>query len=141
MIVMDAPVNYIRNGRPKRASHLLSSLVGAEGREELLAFGKGIGLRAQWLQKRGTAHEHFDLLGSYIEKARQAGAIKVDRRRLVEILREKKVQLGLILLPRKVINARAIAKAKGSLPIGNKLPAAWPRARKSQPQLPLLENT
>lgn len=91
---MDAPCHRLMNGRPVRCAHLISTLAGRWGREELLAFGARIGLRESWLQDRGTAWEHFDLLGKRIEAARDAGAIKTDRAQFVGYLRRKRELTG-----------------------------------------------
>lgn len=90
MIVLDAPASYVYRGRPARASHLISTLGGQAGREELLAFGARIGLKPRWLQRRFSAHEHFDLMGAQIDRARAAGARLVDRRQLLYYVREKR---------------------------------------------------
>ena len=49
------------NRRLGRSSHLVSDLPGEAGTAELVAFARGIGMRATWLQKAGTPHEHFDV--------------------------------------------------------------------------------
>lgn len=104
---MDPITNYVRDGKPLRAAHLLSGGVGADGRAELVAFATLIGMKAKWIQKRGTAHEHFDLFGGRIQQAVDAGAIRIDRKRLVQIIRHKRELLGLVKVPRKVIVARS----------------------------------
>jgi hypothetical protein len=90
VIILDAPASYIYRGRPARASHLISTLGGQAGRDELLAFGARIGLRARWLQRRFSAYEHFDLMGRQIDRARAAGATLVERKRLIYYVREKR---------------------------------------------------
>lgn len=90
MIVIDPAANYIFRGKSVRAAHMLSSEPGHPGRIELLLFAAKIGLKPEWLQKRGTPWEHFDLMNSRIDKAIAAGATRIDRYRLVEILRFKR---------------------------------------------------
>ena len=90
MIVVDPVANYIRRGRPIRAAHLLSDLTGYLATKELMGFAIRIGLKAGWMQADNSEHEHFDLFGKKIDEAVAAGAVKVDRHRLVEIIREKR---------------------------------------------------
>jgi hypothetical protein len=90
MIVIDPIANYIRNGRPVRAAHLLSDQKGITGTKELFKFGMTIGLKAGWLQDGDTPHEHFDVMGKMIDAAIEAGAVRIDRYRLVEIIRKKR---------------------------------------------------
>ena len=69
-----APVSFQRF---KVHTHLSSDLPGEAGTEELLAFGRRIGLKAAWLQYRGHPKEHFDVFDGAIERARHAGAVEV----------------------------------------------------------------
>jgi hypothetical protein len=89
MIALSPIANYVRRGRPQRAAALLSDQLPPAGSVELLSFGAEIGLKAPWLKRRGGAHEHFDLFGVRIELALKAGAVKIDRHRLAEIVLEK----------------------------------------------------
>jgi hypothetical protein len=87
---MGAPVTFIDRGRRRTATHLISTIAGNPGRVELLKFARAIGLREQWLQRIGSEFEHFDLFGKKLYLARAAGAKVVDRRRLIEIVRDKR---------------------------------------------------
>ncbi len=58
-------------------THMASTLPGEEGTAELLVFGKRIGLKAAWLQYRGTPKEHFDVFDGAIDRALAAGALEV----------------------------------------------------------------
>lgn len=82
MILIDPP-SPVQFRAFRRASHCMSTLHGEAGTRELLAFGARIGLREDWLQKRGTPTEHFDLFDGAIERARQAGAVEVPSRELI----------------------------------------------------------
>jgi hypothetical protein len=62
----------------------------ADSREELLEMADRIGVQRKWLQKAGTPHEHFDVCMSKRALAVKAGAIEIDRRRLVEIVRARR---------------------------------------------------
>ena len=61
----------------------------ADSTDELLDMADKIGVARKWLQRPGTAHEHFDIAMSKRRLAVEAGAIEIDRRRLYEILRAK----------------------------------------------------
>lgn len=107
---MGRVVNYVRHGKPVRAAHLLSTQAGRDGRAELVEFATRIGLSPGWLQKRGTVHEHFDVIGAMIERAIATGVARVDNRGLGTIIRHKREQLGLVRLPRNIIRARSLAR-------------------------------
>jgi hypothetical protein len=62
----------------------------ADTTEELLAMADQIGVARKWLQKAGTPREHFDIALSKRALAVKAGAVEIDRHRLVEILRAKR---------------------------------------------------
>ena len=67
----------------QRTSHCGSTLLGAEGTAELLAFGVQVGCDGWWLQHRGEPTEHFDLFDSKIELAKRKGATEVTPREWV----------------------------------------------------------
>lgn len=82
MILIDQPRD-VEFRRFKRTAHMMSDLPGDEGSIELAAFAAKIGLRAAWLQNRGTPTEHFDLFDGAIQRAISAGATVVEGRELV----------------------------------------------------------
>lgn len=88
MIVMDTPRMDWFRGRRIRTAHVVSSILGAEGHQELLAFALSIGMKAEWIQSAGTYREHFDLMGSRCDAAINAGAV-VSRLQLANALRLK----------------------------------------------------
>jgi hypothetical protein len=90
VIVMGAPVTYIRDGRFHKATHLVSTKPGQSGRVELLEFGRRIGLLPRWLRRIGSEFEHFGLFGNRIERAALAGARKIERRELMDIVWAKR---------------------------------------------------
>ncbi|MEL6348935.1 MAG: DUF4031 domain-containing protein [Myxococcota bacterium] len=82
---MDGPGNYGATlyGRRVRSCHLM-----ADSTAELLQLAQDLGLKADWIQHRGTPKEHFDLLGvRMMDKARRLGVRIVSGRELVQRLR------------------------------------------------------
>ncbi len=84
MIVFDRPRPVVFH-HFRRTAHLISTLEAPWSTEEILDFGRGIGLRSEWLQYPGHWKEHFDLFDEGILRARDAGAIEVARRRMAEM--------------------------------------------------------
>jgi hypothetical protein len=80
---------FMENPNGDGWAHLLSDLNGEEGREELVSFGRKIGLRRR-IHRKGSYAEHFDIRNPEIELAKAAGARIITRRGLGNILREKK---------------------------------------------------
>ena len=54
----------------------------ADTTDELLAMADQIGLKRKWLQKPGTADEHFDIGMGLRAKAVAAGAVEISMREL-----------------------------------------------------------
>jgi hypothetical protein len=65
----------------------------ADSTAELLAMADRIGVQRKWLQSAGTPKEHFDIALSKRALAVKAGAIEIDKHRLVEIVRAKRATL------------------------------------------------
>jgi hypothetical protein len=82
VILIDTP-SPVRFRRFKRFSHCMSDLPGVDGTAELMAFGRRIGLKAEWIQKMGSETEHFDLFDGAIDRALAAGAVEVAPRELI----------------------------------------------------------
>lgn len=55
----------------KLAAHLT-----ADTEEELVAYAVSIGMRREWLQKRGTAYCHFDVTGSRLTRVQCDPAVR-----------------------------------------------------------------
>lgn len=87
MIIFDPPANYPKFGR---CAHLISTVPGEAGARELAEFGARINLKTDWLQKKGTAEEHYDIMRGRIRAAAEAGAVQVTRRAFVQALRAKR---------------------------------------------------
>lgn len=62
----------------------------ADTEEELEDIAIKLGLNLSWWQYKGTPKSHFDVSKSVREKALQLGAIIIDRKELVEILKKKR---------------------------------------------------
>lgn len=62
----------------------------ADTTAELRAFAARIGMRASWIQHEGTEREHFDLTPGRRATAVRLGAIEIDRREVVRLIREKR---------------------------------------------------
>jgi len=92
MLVMDTPRPATFRGKRILTAHLLSTLPGGAGTAELLAFAKKLGMKAEWIQHRGGYNEHFDLMGTRCQAAKEAGAL-VDRAVVARTIREKRGQL------------------------------------------------
>lgn len=61
----------------------------ADSTAELVSMAVKIGVHRRWIQKAGTAHEHFDIALSKRRLAVAAGAIEIDRRQLGLMLRQR----------------------------------------------------
>lgn len=70
-------------------AHLISDRHGKAGRAELQGFLKRIGV-GRPLHRGLTYAEHCDIRGPEIDRALQAGASVISRRRLALLLREKR---------------------------------------------------
>lgn len=87
MIVVDPLFSTARFTKPStprcfkntQACHMMSTLEGKAGTVELVAFARRIGLKEKWIQRRGTALEHFDLTEKRRSAALAAGAYEVRR--------------------------------------------------------------
>ena len=65
MIYMDHPKKIPFRGQERWHAHLWSNLPGDQGYRELMGFAVDkVGLKASWIQCKGTHKEHFDLLSA-----------------------------------------------------------------------------
>lgn len=62
----------------------------ADSTEELLAMADRIGVARKWIQKPGTAHEHFDIAQSKRQLAVAAGAVEITMMELGRKLRARR---------------------------------------------------
>ncbi len=66
----------------------------ADTDDELLAMADRIGVQRKWHQYPGTYRSHFDIALSKRALAVRAGAVEIDRYKLAEILRVRRVKGG-----------------------------------------------
>lgn len=71
--------------RHMRMSHMIADSSG-----ELLAMADRIGLKRRWLQKAGTADEHFDIGMGLRAKAVAAGALEISMKELAMKCQERR---------------------------------------------------
>ena len=97
MIVVDESTLYPNTVAGKKNpipnakwSHLMSTLYGSKGTKELVVFSISIGLKKIWIQRKGTVYEHFDVTLSKRRLALKKGAIEINQRQMVHIIRAKK---------------------------------------------------
>jgi hypothetical protein len=62
----------------------------ADTTEELLLMADRIGVQRKWIQKPGTAYEHFDIAKNKRELAVAAGAKEVSSMDLGRLIRKRK---------------------------------------------------
>lgn len=73
----------------QKNGHLWCHLI-ADTDAELRGFALLLGLRPSWLQNAGTPTAHYDLTPGRRRAAVAAGAIEVDRRGLVAVIRRRR---------------------------------------------------
>jgi DNA/RNA endonuclease G (NUC1) len=61
----------------------------ADSTDELVAMADKIGVARKWIQKAGTAREHFDICMSKKELAIAYGAVQITMRELAQITRKR----------------------------------------------------
>ncbi|MFM9974514.1 MAG: DUF4031 domain-containing protein [Beijerinckiaceae bacterium] len=62
----------------------------ADTPEELFAMADRIGVDRKWIQKKGTAYEHFDISKGARSKAVSSGAIEVTSREIGRMIAARK---------------------------------------------------
>lgn len=80
---------YVDNMRAAYGRMKMCHMV-ADSTDELLAMADKIGVARKWLQKAGTAHEHFDIALSKRDLAVKAGAKEVSMMDLGRIIRARR---------------------------------------------------
>lgn len=67
----------------------------ADTEDELHAMAERIGVARRWHQYAGTAKSHYDICLSKRTLAVAAGAVEIDRSKVVEIIRSRRQALAL----------------------------------------------
>lgn len=80
---------YVDNMRASYGRMKMCHMI-ADSTDELLAMADKIGVARKWLQKAGTAHEHFDIALSKRDLAVKAGAKEVSMMDLGRIIRARR---------------------------------------------------
>jgi hypothetical protein len=106
-------IMWTRGWKWPKGSHMLADTV-----EELHAFAAKIGMRREWFQ--GASTPHYDLNESRYEAALAAGAVKIDRHKVVEIIHMYRAQ--------KENDPRAALTTKSDRPARVPRPAARVRS-------------
>jgi len=83
---------YVDNARIPFGRMLMCHML-ADTPEELLAMADRIGVARKWLQHKGTEREHFDICLSKRAQAIEAGAVHIDKRRMVEIIHARRAAM------------------------------------------------
>lgn len=88
MIVYDQPV--IWNPKYGLSCHLISTLSGIDGRNELLLFIKQLDINEKHIQHKDKPTEHFDIFGRKIILLQKIIPYPITRKEFVEIIRKKR---------------------------------------------------
>jgi len=84
-------MTYVDNGKYKYRRMIMCHMI-ADSTCELLLMARQIGIPLKWIQKPGTAREHFDICREKRALAISFGAIEISQRLMVKLLRERKVK-------------------------------------------------
>ena len=77
---------YVDRARNRLGRMLMCHMV-ADTPGDLASMADRIGLRREWLQHPGTWKEHYDVSKGKRLQAIRAGAVEIDARQLVELMR------------------------------------------------------
>lgn len=80
---------YVDNMRASYGRMKMCHMI-ADSTDELLAMADKIGVARKWLQKAGTAHEHFDIALTKRDLAVKNGAVEVSMMDLGRIIRARR---------------------------------------------------
>ncbi|RWR30489.1 DUF4031 domain-containing protein [Sinirhodobacter populi] len=83
---------YVDNMRASYGRMKMCHMI-ADSTDELLAMADRIGVDRRWIQKVGTAHEHFDIALSKRGLAVEAGAIEVSMMDIGRMIRKRRFSL------------------------------------------------
>lgn len=83
---------YVDNMRAPYGRMLMCHMV-ADTDAELHEMADKLGIARKWHQKCGTPHSHYDICLSKRKLALQHGAIEIDRKQLVALIKRKRVEI------------------------------------------------
>jgi len=92
-----------------RVGRMIMCHMLADSMEELLAMADRIGVARKWFQP--ASHPHFDICKAMRTKAVAAGAIEVDRRQLVDVMKRYRSKWFADLEERAAVEAAKAACA------------------------------
>jgi len=97
MLYLDTPARVARPIRtaPRRFPWKLAAHLIADTTEELVAYAASLGVLAHWIQKPGTAEEHFDLTGAPLRDALADPVVrKLTRVQMAAMLKRKRTAVA-----------------------------------------------
>lgn len=80
---------YVDNMRARLGRMVMCHMV-ADTDDELHTMADRLGLRRRWHQKPGTPHSHYDICLAKRAEALNLGAVEIDAKGLVAIIRGKR---------------------------------------------------
>lgn len=80
---------YVDDMRAPHGRMIMCHMI-ADDHDELLEFGRRLGLRPSWLQYAGSYKEHFDLSLGKRTLAVKMGAREITQKELAEMIRERR---------------------------------------------------
>lgn len=81
---------YVDNMRARYGRMIMCHMI-ADSTEELHQIARTIGVKLKWVQRAGTAREHFDICRAKRRLALDAGAIEITQRQCAQKLRDRTV--------------------------------------------------
>lgn len=70
--------------------HMIMSHMVADTLEELHAMADRLGLKRQWFQVSRSGMPHYDICQTKREQAIRFGAVEIDRRKMVELMKKNR---------------------------------------------------
>ncbi|MEX5515682.1 DUF4031 domain-containing protein [Pseudophaeobacter sp. 1A09344] len=94
-----------------RVGRMIMCHMLADNMDELLAMADRIGVARKWFQPK--SHPHFDICKAMRVKAVAAGAVEVDRRQLVDVMKRYRARLATDRQERAAVDKAKAACLKG----------------------------
>lgn len=70
--------------------HMIMSHMVADTLDELHAMAQRLGLKRSWFQVSRSGMPHYDICQTKREQAIRLGAVEIDRRKMVELIRRNR---------------------------------------------------